>query len=263
MTPSTFVFQLLIGCAITRRDIDLTVEHFLPQYSVIIDYFVHWDNIRSIEDGCDLDFATSFVAAYLYSVMPEQYEYLHMVRVRDLCLGEGDQLTFSSSKRLTTELDRFVSCYDLPSPTIASSCISKLQKCMAIDARTRDIVMAYIRFIRPRITRANDYLLLNKSALGLSIDQLEQRIATLVFRVTGKVTSLVTRFTIPVDLNLTPILKQNSGIRRRGGVTLRQSKKVSFGAVASGKILKRYLKDRQRKIKRKLVLDLTPLSQTL
>lgn len=169
------------------NDVDMTVETFLPQYQIIVTYYQELDPRRSLENGCDLDFATSFLALYLYRLMPDNIDYIHMVRVRDI-LPEGNcHVTYSSDKALTVELSRYVSSADLPSPTIASACISKIQKLMLIDSKVREVVMSYITYIKPRISKSNDYLLLDSSALGLSAEDVHERIVTLVYRVTGKV----------------------------------------------------------------------------
>ena len=183
----------LISTAVTKEDIDATVNKFLPQYDIIINYFTQCDHVRSMENGTDIEFATSFLCAYLYSIMPEHVSMMHMVRVRDLCLdssADAAVVEFSSEKHLSTELTQYVSCLDLPSPIIASACINKLQKCVTLDEKTNAIVQAYIALIRPRITKSNDYLLLSTSALGLTPQQVQERIITLVYRVTGKVRQL-------------------------------------------------------------------------
>ena len=141
-----------------------------------------------MENGCDIEFATSFLCAYLYSIMPQHVPYLHMVRVRDLYL-DGNVSATDERKYLQTELSQFVSrsCDNLPSPVVASACINKLQKCLTLDEKTKDIVNAYVTYIRPRITRSNDYLLLSNDALGLTPGDVQERVVTLVYRVTGKV----------------------------------------------------------------------------
>lgn len=181
---------------ITHRDLQITLNHFQPQYDAIIEYFTQCHRAHSMENGSDIEFATSFLSAYLYGLLADHVAYLHMVRVCDLCLDSrvvAAQSDFDEplreGRRLNPELNQYISSssYNIPSPVIASACISKLQQCLTLDARARAIVTAYITYIRPRITKSNDYLLLTGSALGLTADDVEARISTLVYRVTGKV----------------------------------------------------------------------------
>lgn len=186
----------LNSTAITRADIQQTVVHFVPQYDIIINYLDQCQDMRrTMENGCDIEFATSFLCAYLYSIMPEQLAYVHMVRVRDLYLtsdsthiNNDDTADQTDSGQLTQYISS--SCADVSSPVIASACINKLQKCIALDSRTKAIVNSYVTYVRPRITKSNDYLLLSGSALGLTAEQVFSRVITLVYRVTGKVRHL-------------------------------------------------------------------------
>jgi len=253
----------LISTAITKQDIDLTVNKFLPQYDIIINYFTQCDHVRSMENGTDIEFATSFVCAYLYSIMPEHVSMIHMVRVRDLCLDSADTVVeYSSEKRLDTELTQYVSCKDLPSPLIASACINKLQKCVTLDEKTNAIVQAYITLIRPRITKSNDYLLLSTSALGLTPQQVHERIITLVYRVTGKVTYMVDRFSEPESSTPRP-QKSHAKLQiipRRRRTSKQNLRKIKFNQVFTKKVVKRYTKNNKR-FRRKLVIDLSKISQ--
>lgn len=183
----------LVSTPISQHDINRTVSHFLPQYDIIINYLSLCHQTRSMENGTDIEFSTSLLCAYLYSIMPEHADMLYLVRVRDLCLDSNTraEIEYSSEKHLSVELSQYVSCRDLPSPVIASACINKLQKCLTLDRKTNAIVQAYITFIRPRITKSNDYLLLSACALGLTPQDVHERIITLVYRVTGKVSKYI------------------------------------------------------------------------
>jgi len=179
----------LTSTPITLADIEATVTHFTPQYDVIINYLAHCQQVRTMEKGCDIDFATSYLCAYLYRLLPEHIDYVHMVRVRDLDPPPSHtQENYTNSQSPVTP-NKYISmsAIDIPSPTIASACISKLQKSLAFDERAKAVVMAYVEYIRPRITRSNDYLLLSSSALGLTSEEVHERISTLVYRVCGKV----------------------------------------------------------------------------
>lgn len=182
--------EVLVSIPITYDDIDTTVRHFTPQYQIIVDFFKQCDNVKSIENGCDLDFATSFVVTYLYMLMPNHMDVVHMVRVRDIFPSDDCDVEYSSSRLLDTELSRYVSCLDLPSPVIASACIGKMQKLMALDDEVRGIIKSYVKYIRPRLSHSNDYLLLDQTALGLTADDVRRRVTNLVYRVTGKVSGI-------------------------------------------------------------------------
>ncbi|XP_067946310.1 uncharacterized protein [Watersipora subatra] len=182
--------------AISSAGVKAAIGHFMPQFDIIIDYLQCCQNVRSMENGCDIEFTTSFLCLFLYSLMPEHLSSLHMLRVRDLHLNSDSDAVCDDQRSAFTELPQFVSrsCEDLASPIEASACIGKLQKCLTLDEQVKAVVSSYVTFIRPRISKTNDYVLLSSSALGLTCAEVEERIVTLVYRVTGKVTNLVGRF---------------------------------------------------------------------
>lgn len=178
----------LLSACVTYHDMVSTVNHFMPQFDTIIDYLYLSQKVRTREHWCDIEFVTSFLCAYLYCIMPRHLPYLHMIRVRDLYLNGETTPQPTGHTPLPTQT-QYVgrSSTSLPSPVIASASISELQKTMAMDEATAAVIYSYVNFIRPRISKFNDYLLMNSSGLGLTAADVEERVRTLVYRVTGKV----------------------------------------------------------------------------